>query len=171
MTTPVMTEYSAMFEYVLGIVTKFISDQESMYGNTSVDEMYNEGSWMFNFFTINPKRLAVRSVQTEIDGMLSDVSGESESKPFNAPLARIQGLYATLYAASGKTFMSVLRDNIIESIAEMNGGNNSKSAVKNLITVLFNKYPFLVISIIGSSTFSNKCLHARRQRKIGTPGM
>ena len=170
MTAPAMTEYSAMFEYVLGIVTKFISDQETMYGNTSVDEMYNEGSWMFNFFTINPKRLAVRSVQTTIDGMLSD-TGESESKPFNAPLARIQGLYATLYAASGKTFMSALRDNIIESIAEMNGGNNSKSAVKNLITVLFNKYPFLVISIIGSSTFSNKCLHARRQRKIGTPGM
>lgn len=170
MTTPVMTEYSTMFEYVLGIVTKFINDQETMYENASVDEMYNEGSWLFNFFTINPKRLAVRSVQTEIDGMLSDVSGES--KPFNAPLARIQGLYATLYAASGKTFMNALRDNIIDSIAEMNGGSNSKSAVKNLITVLFSKYPFLVISIIGSSTFSNKCIQARRRRrKIVTPGM
>lgn len=169
MTTPVMTEYPTMFEYVLGIVTKFINDQETIYGNSAIDEMYNEGSWLFNFFTINPKRLAVRSVQITMDGMLSDDSGESESKPFNAPLARIQGLYSTLYAASGKTFMGVLRDNIIESIVEMNTRSN-KSTVRNLITQLFDKYPFLVISIIGSSTFSNKCLQARRQRrKIVTP--
>ena len=165
-----LKEYSTMFEYVLGIVSSFINDQEKVYSGDASSEMFDEGAWLFNFFTINPERLTVKEVQDSIKSLLSSsIVNGTEQKPYNTALARVHGLFATLYAAAGSDYMRQLQNNVVDSIVALHVAEGRKEKViRKSVTDLFNAYPILVISIVGSSYFAQRCVEARRQKRLAT---
>lgn len=164
-----MTEYSTMYEYILKTIHMFIEDQEDVYKQDLL-KMYGDGAWLFNFFTLNPRRLSMPEIQANIDAMFPDDNGGNpEQAPYNTALARVYGLYTVLYASGGAEFMNLVQKNTIAGLVRLNTTNQmNEKAVKKTLTALFQKHPVLLISIMGSSYYSKRLISARLRGLLKT---
>lgn len=165
-----MTEYSTMYEYILKTIHMFIEDQEDVYKQDLL-KLYGDGAWLFNFFTLNPRRLTMPEIQANIDSMFPDDNdGNPEQAPYNTALARVYGLYTVLYASGGAEFMNLVQKNTIAGLVRLNTTNQtSEKVARKTLTALFHKHPVLLISIMGSSYYSKRLINARLRGLLQTP--
>lgn len=157
-----MREYSTIYEYLSESVKRFIEAQEDIYSD-DLSKLYGEGSWLMNFFTFNPKLIADDAMWDTICGMFaSETDGNT---PFNPALARVYGLFTSLYASGGSKIMNEMIDNTIDSITKLNDPEyrfNRKGKIYNQTKKVFDTFPAMIISTIGNAHFIAKCIRFKR---------